>query len=106
MLASKRVARLRKRAGEAVEAKAEIATQAAAYILVSTEEQAQHGQGLENQSQAVRAFAASQGYKLVEVIADPGVSGATRPADRPGFARLLQLAEAKAFGSGSVRMFV
>ncbi len=97
MLASKRVARLKKRSGEASEAKAEIATKAAGYIRVSTEEQAQHGQGLESQQRAVRAFAESQGYKLVDVIADPGVSGATKPADRPGFARILELAEAQAF---------
>ncbi len=97
MPASKRVARLKKRSGAADEAKAEIATKAAAYLRVSTEEQVQHGHGLGNQERAVRAFAESQGYQLVDVITDPGVSGATRPADRPGFGKLLALAEAQAF---------
>ncbi len=45
----------------------------------------------------MRAFAESQGYELVDVISDPGVSGATRPAERPGFTRVLELAAAGAF---------
>lgn len=97
MLASKRVARLKARGRERSEARAEIATKAAAYIRVSTEEQAQHGHGLDSQDKAVRAFAESQGYGLVHVAADPGVSGATRPAERAGFSELMRLAEAGAF---------
>mgnify|MGYP003579415305 CR=1 FL=1 len=31
------------------------------------------------------------------MIADPGISGARSPKDRPGFARILTLAEARAF---------
>ena len=97
MLASKRVARIKSRAKVVSDAKSEIATKAAAYLRVSTEEQATHGHGLGNQERAGRAFATSQGYDLVDVVTDPGVSGATRPADRPGFGKLLELAEAKAF---------
>ena len=97
MLASKRVSRLQKRSEAASDAKAEIATKAAAYLRVSTEEQAQHGHGLSAQERSVRAFATSQGYELVDLVSDPGVSGATKPSERPGFARLMELAEGKAF---------
>ena len=97
MLASKRVQRLKKQREAATEAKAEIATMAAAYIRVSTEEQAQHGHGLETQQRAVKAFAESQGYRLVHTAVDAGVSGATKPGDRAGFQQLLGLAEQRGF---------
>lgn len=70
---------------------------AVAYVRVSTEEQATHGHGLEAQKRAVRAFAESQAYELVEIVADPGISGATKPNERPGFGRVLELAEQGAF---------
>jgi site-specific DNA recombinase len=91
-MTSRRVARLRARSAAASEARAEVAARAAGYIRVSTEEQAAHGHGLEAQERAIRAFAESQGYELLDVIADPGISGATRPAERPGFARIAELA--------------
>lgn len=94
---SKRIAGIKKRAKEAVAAAATTKVRAAGYVRVSTEEQAANGLGLESQERAVRAFAESQGYELVEVIADRGVSGATAPVGRPGFGRLVELAEAKAF---------
>lgn len=94
---SRRVGRLRARNKVQTDARAAIATKAVAYVRVSTEEQAATGHGLETQDKAVRAFAESQGYELVEVASDPGVSGATRPADRPGFGRVLELAAAGAF---------
>jgi len=89
---SRRVARLQARRQATSEAKAAIATVAAGYIRVSTEEQAAHGYGLEAQERAIRSFAQSQGYELVRVVSDPAVSGATRPADRAGFNQLLDLA--------------
>jgi site-specific DNA recombinase len=98
MLASRRVARLKERRAKASEARTVIAARAAGYIRVSTEEQAAHGHGLEAQERAIRAFAESQGYELVDVVSDPAVSGATRPAERPGFAKLIELAAAGAFG--------
>jgi site-specific DNA recombinase len=93
MLPSRRVRRTLARGRMASEARAAIADRAAGYIRVSTEEQATTGHGLESQERAIRAFAASQDYALVEVVADPGISGATRPAERPGFSRLLELPE-------------
>lgn len=94
---SKRIGRLKARNKIQSEARAAVATKAVAYVRVSTEEQAATGHGLETQDKAVRAFAESQGYELVEVASDPGISGATRPSERPGFARVLELAEAHAF---------
>lgn len=94
---SKRVARLKRRAKAVATARAEVASKAVGYIRVSSEEQAATGFGLTTQEAAIRAFAESQGYELVEVVADPGVSGASRPADRDGFRRVVELAEASAF---------
>lgn len=91
MAGSKRVARLKAKRQATDTARSIIAQRAAGYIRVSTDEQAQHGHGLETQEKAIRAFAESQGYELVDVIADPGVSGATRPAERTGYGRLIEL---------------
>lgn len=94
---SRRVGRLKARNKVQSDAKASAATRAIGYLRVSTDEQAATGYGLETQEKAVRAFAESQAYDLVEVVTDPGVSGATRPADRPGFGRVLELAAAGGF---------
>jgi len=94
---SRRVARQRARNKVQAEAKATAATRAVVYVRVSTDEQVASGNGLADQERAVRAFAESQSYALVDVVSDPGVSGAVRPADRPGFSRILTMAEARAF---------
>lgn len=94
---SKRTSRIRGRIKTQEAAKAVIATRAVAYLRVSTDEQAAHGFGLETQERALRAFAESQGYDLIDMITDAGVSGATRPAERAGFGRIVALADAKAF---------
>ena len=94
---SKRVTRLQKKTQEFTRVQEAIASKAVGYVRVSSEEQATHGYGLEAQERAIRAFAESQGYELIAVIQDSGVSGATRPASRPGFKRALALAEEKAF---------
>ena len=78
-------------------ARAAIAQRAVAYVRVSTEEQVAHGHGMDGQERALRAFAESQGYELVQLVSDPAISGATRPADRPGFAQVIELAEQGAF---------
>jgi len=89
---SNRVARLKKRAHAVETARSEVSHKAVGYVRVSSDEQANSGFGLVTQEAAIRAFAASQGYELVDVIADPGVSGATRPGERPGFGRILDFA--------------
>lgn len=86
---SKRVQRARARKAVVAETRDLVATKAVGYVRVSTEEQAQHGHGLEAQRRAVSAFAESQGYELASVAVDAGVSGATRPADRRGFGEAL-----------------
>jgi len=91
---SRRVRRLRARQEQA---QPEVSKKAAGYVRVSTEEQAASGFGLEAQENAIRAFAKSQGYEWVETVRDAGVSGSTRPEDRPGFRRLIELAESRAF---------
>jgi site-specific DNA recombinase len=70
---------------------------AVGYIRVSTEEQAAWGHGLDVQERAIRSFAESQAYPLVEIVADPGESGAKAPEHRPGFARILELAKGGLF---------
>jgi site-specific DNA recombinase len=94
---SRRISRKQARNKVQAQAVAAVATKAVAYCRVSTDEQANRGHGLEAQDKAVRSFAESQGYELVDVISDPGISGATRPADRPGFGRIVELAAAGAF---------
>jgi site-specific DNA recombinase len=94
---SKRAGRLRARSKVGADARAVVATRAVAYGRVSTDEQAESGHGLETQDRAVHAFADSQGYELVEIASDPGIPGATRPADRPCIGRVLELAAAGAF---------
>lgn len=96
-MASKRVTRLQKKVQEQAEEKQVIAQKAVGYIRVSTDEQASAGYGLDAQERAIRAFAESQGYELIEIVQDAGISGATRPEERPGFGRIIQLAEQKAF---------
>lgn len=93
---SKRLGRLRARTKVLQETKAARAPRAVGYLRVSTEEQAATGHGLDTQEKAVRAFAESQGYELFEVLTDAGISGATKPTERPSFSRVVALAEAGA----------
>ena len=97
MIASSRVQRLRQKSLVQKRTQEQVAMKAAGYVRVSTEEQVETGHGLEAQERAIRAFAESQGYELVDVIIDAGVSGAKRPEDREGFAQVLELSEQQAF---------
>lgn len=97
MTGSARVQRIREHANRRTEKQLTLAQKAVGYVRVSSDEQANTGHGLEAQEAAIRAFAESQGYDLVEIVADPGVSGATRPATRQGFSRVLSLAAEQAF---------
>ncbi|MBE7201418.1 MAG: recombinase family protein [Parafilimonas terrae] len=83
----------------------EVRARAVGYIRVSTEEQAQSGFGLDAQEDAIRKYADAVGLELIAVHADPGVSGTTRPADRPGFAKVLELAAAERFSVLLVKRF-
>lgn len=63
---------------------------AVAVLRVSTQAQADSGLGIDAQREAVEAFAAAQGLRLVEVVEDTA-SGTLPPTQRPGMARALQI---------------
>jgi site-specific DNA recombinase len=67
---------------------------AAAYVRVSTEEQAQHGYGLQSQLREVQALVAKQQYVLTDTFTDDGHSGAE--LERPDLDRLRAAVRAKA----------
>ena len=52
------------------------------YARVSTEEQARSGYSLAQQIEALREYAAREGYEVLEEVTDPGQSGAS--LERPG----------------------
>ncbi len=64
----------------------------ALYFRVSTDEQAKSGYSIPDQRRTLRERATSEGWEVVEEIADDGYSGAT--LDRPGIWRIYELAEA------------
>jgi predicted site-specific integrase-resolvase len=55
------------------------------YARVSTDEQARSGYSLAQQMEALREYAACEGYEVLEEVMDPGQSGASLA--RPGMAR-------------------
>lgn len=78
---------------------ASLTTNAAIYLRVSTEEQAESGLGLEAQESRCRALVASRGWTLSGVYREEGVSGTTEPSSRPAFAALLAEVEAGRVGA-------
>ncbi len=67
------------------------------YLRVSTDEQAAHGHGLDAQLDQLQRAAEYQGWKIVELVRDEGVSG--KDLSRPGLRRALELiADGKADG--------
>jgi site-specific DNA recombinase len=67
------------------------------YARVSTDEQARTGYSLAQQLEALREYAAREGYEVLEEVSDPGQSGAS--LERPGMDRVRELVAA---GSVSV----
>jgi DNA invertase Pin-like site-specific DNA recombinase len=59
------------------------------YIRVSSEEQADHGLGLEAQRQRIQAYCKMKGLDLTTIFEDPAVSGGRPLGNRPAGARLL-----------------
>src|SRR5215210_6807068 len=59
------------------------------YARVSTDEQARSGYSLAQQLEALRDYAAAEGYEVLEEVADPGQSGAS--LERPGMDRVRDL---------------
>jgi site-specific DNA recombinase len=62
------------------------------YARVSTDEQARSGYSLAQQLEALRDYAAHEGYKILEEVEDPGQSGAS--LERPGMDRVRDLVAA------------
>jgi site-specific DNA recombinase len=62
------------------------------YARVSTDEQARSGYSLAQQLEALRAYAAREGYEVLEEVVDPGQSGAS--LERPGMDRVRDLVAA------------
>jgi site-specific DNA recombinase len=62
------------------------------YARVSTDEQARSGYSLAQQLEALRDYAAREGYEVIEEVSDPGQSGAS--LERPGLDRVRDLVAA------------
>jgi len=62
------------------------------YARVSTQEQATKGYSLAQQLEAIREYAAREGYKVLEEVTDPGQSGAS--LERPGMDKVRDLVTA------------
>src|SRR5215216_3298872 len=62
------------------------------YARVSTDEQARSGFSLAQQIEALREYAAREGYKILEEVVDPGQSGAS--LERPGMEHVRDLVSA------------
>jgi site-specific DNA recombinase len=62
------------------------------YARVSTDEQARSGYSLAQQLEALREYAAREGYEILEEVVDPGQSGAS--LERPGMDRVRDLVAA------------
>ena len=66
--------------------------QAVLYTRVSTDEQARSGYSLAQQLEALREYAAREGYEVLEEVTDPGQSGAS--LERPGMDRVRDMVAA------------
>jgi len=62
------------------------------YARVSTDEQARSGYSLAQQMEALRQYAAQEGYEVLEEVTDAGYSGAS--LERPGMDRVRELVAA------------
>lgn len=74
------------------------------YCRVSTEEQAKDGVSLDAQRARIGAWCAAQGYELVRVEVDEGISAKTIDA-RPGLRRVLEAVRAREVGGLIVAKF-
>lgn len=66
-------------------------TQAIGYVRVSTDRQAETGQGLRVQERAIRDYCRRHRLKVLTILRDEGVSGTTEAAERPGLSEALEL---------------
>jgi site-specific DNA recombinase len=66
---------------------------AVGYVRVSTEEQAREGVSLENQESKIKAYCELNGFELLEMVADEGLSA--KNLNRPGMKKILDMARNK-----------
>lgn len=75
------------------------------YVRVSTTEQADLGLSLAAQAARIESYCQAKAYELLRIDRDPGESGATPPARRPGLSRALASVRAReADGIVAVRL--
>src|SRR5919108_4371992 len=67
----------------------EVRMESIGYCRVSTEEQAKEGVSLDAQEARIRAYCASAGLTLTEIVRDEGISASKSLSSRPGGAALL-----------------
>ena len=67
---------------------------AAAYLRVSTDQQAESGFGLDVQRKAIAAYARANGHKITKWYSDAGISGSNGLDMRPGLADAFRALEA------------
>jgi len=70
-------------------------TKAIGYVRVSSAEQAADGESLHRQEAMIRAEAERQGWELLAVLRDEGISGGKPASKRPGFAALAGMVQGK-----------
>ena len=68
---------------------ADLTNTAIGYVRVSTQEQATEGVSLDAQREKLRAYCKTNGIRLVDIIADEGISGST--LERPGLQAALRM---------------
>jgi len=66
---------------------------AVGYVRVSTEEQKRRGLSIDAQKKNIERFAEQNGFRLVRIFSDPGVSRWTLPNQREGFKAMIDFLE-------------
>lgn len=79
-----------------------LATKAAIYLRVSTEDQAQEGYGLDVQRERCKAQAIAKGWEIIHEFTDEGLSGTKDASLRPGLAALLEAAQTRVIDAAIV----
>jgi len=67
-----------------------VSESAVIYVRVSTDEQVEHGVSLRAQEEVCRRFAEAQGWPVMAVIREEGISGGVPLAARPGLVKAIE----------------
>lgn len=86
-------------------AKQKAAVRMIGYVRVSTDEQAENGVSLAAQRRKIRAQCEAQGYELIRIESDEGISGTVSPSQRPALsAALASIEEGEADGLCCIKL--